>query len=93
MNEVLPYADPDVRNARSRVPLVAFLWSLLSPATVAGILFLIVEGPLLDLDDLLPRDGAIAVLAIIVCGVPLAGVVTGAAGMSRSATGGQRFLA
>ena len=48
---------------------------------------------MLDIDDLLPRSGAIAVLGCAGMGIPFAGVLLGSAAVPRARTRGQTWLA
>ena len=70
----------------------AFLWSFLSPFTVAAVLLFIVEG-VIDIDDLLPRNGALAVIGAVGMGVPFAGVLAGGGAFTRATTRSQKWLA
>ena len=89
---VLEYGDRRDDARGRRWALASFLWSLLSPATVAAVVYLLGEG-MLDIDDLLPRSGAIAVFACVGMGIPFAGVLAGAAAGTRARTKGQKWLA
>ena len=79
------------RDRGRRWAVAAFLWSFFSPVTVAGAMRLLVEG-VIDIDDLLPRNVALAVIGVVGMGIPFAGVLAGGAAWERGATRGQRWL-
>jgi hypothetical protein len=88
---VLGYGDAAGEVRGRRWAAAAFLWSFFSPLTVAAVMYLLVEG-LIDIDDLLPRSGALAVIGSVGIGIPFAGVLAGVAAGTRATTRGQRWL-
>ena len=89
---VLSYGTSRPAPRGDRLAMVAFVWALCAPATVAGLVYVLGEG-MIDIDDLLPRDAVLAVFGAVGLGVPFSAIVIGGIAGARSPTRGRQWLA